>query len=393
MVFIRHLLLLSTLLISACSHLDNWRVYDEFSGVRSVMAASSMDVLIVHGMGHGMDDQPGSSLGYSLKLQAAMVKKLGFHQLEPDRARFHISKNGVLLGSVQRFEYRDAVDHQERRIRFFEVSWAESVKPIKETLLEINSERDYAESSPLQEHRLAGNAIGKRFINTHLADPLIYVGQYGRELRAVIQQAICIMTRADLKEGQPCDFESEEEVAEHIVWITVSQGSTLVFDSLSQLGNGSTGSARRETDDDSAKQIRMKKVNLAKRFAAATSHIYMLANQLPLLELAFLRAPTRLDWLNDYPCPADPSLEKAGAEPVPEVSGGRDAPPMRTTSDQYTGGLGGFLNMRAETLKTQGLENSRLNIVGFSDPNDILTYYFTDDLKAIALRLSSRMWK
>ncbi len=335
----------AALYLGGCGHVNQWQVHDRFDGVRSIYEANpAIDVLIVHGMGQAMEGPDGPHSGYSLPMQREIVRGLTAAERPPEIRTFPILSNGVLLGTVVSTSYEDAP--RARKVTFYELSWAESVKPIKTILLELEATRGYRETNPLEPRRARLNSLGKAFINTHLADPVIYSGSYGATLRNVVAEAVCILTRRAPEPGKPCDFGSEAKTPVPIAIVTVSLGSALVFDALNQL------LAQGRNEAGAAIQV-----------ARAASQMYMLANQLPLMDLRALQAPAGKAWLDAYPCPSS-GLEESGGD--------------------LQQGLAGFLQLRRlppGPEESGGPEIGPLAVTAFSDPNDLLTYFISERFK------------
>jgi hypothetical protein len=302
-------------------------------------------VLIVHGIGHGMAEPEQAVSGYSQLMQDGLAGGLGLSRTESNSTHFPISNNGVRLGTLVRTDY--ANPNATRRLTFYELSWAEAVKPIKTILLEIDGAQDYRETAPIEKVRAKFNSIGKAFVNTHLADAIIYSGEFGATLRIVVANAVCILTRISPPTDGSCDFRSPRRKPAPIAVITESLGSALVFDTLNELFIQSR-----------------ERASAAVQVAGATSQMYMFANQLPFFELRHVKMPTDANWLEDYPCPK------------------RD--PAEAGSPGTTPGLSGFIELRRlarSPEESTGAESQPLSVVAFSDPNDLLTYFLSERFK------------
>jgi hypothetical protein len=332
----------AAVMLTGCQHLDFVHVYDHFEGLKTTVDHNeSLDVLIVNGMGQAMEGSDENYSGYSSDLRRVLARRLGYAEAPSEELLFPIDQGGVRVGAVLRARYRRLGGASE--LVFYELSWAQAVKPLKTVLLELDGAPDYREKSPLEGQRAWLNSKAKAFLNTHLADPLIYSGELGAVLRRDVEQAICIMTRLNPVVGAACDFDAQEKAQVKVAVISTSLGSTIVFDALYELSK-QTGPRQ----------------NAALNVVAATTRVFMLANQLPLLELAKVGPPQAADWLDHYPC-------------LPE---GRAGPKAAGTGI----GIAGFLSLR-ETARTQRLTLPPLYIVAFSDPNDLLTYFITDRFK------------
>ena len=331
------------LVVAGCTHLNQWQVHDEFQGIGPVFQeARELDVLIIHGMGQAMEGMSTGPLnGYSRQLQTRLAHGVGIGNEHPTQLHV-VTASGVPIGSVAITSFGD----DSRRLTFYEVSWAEAVKPMKLALLEL-ADGKFRETSPLENQRAPLNSAAKAFLNTHLADPLIYSGAFGPAIREVASQAICLMTRGSPMAHGPCDFRAPAKSAAPIAMITISLGSAIVFDTILELSRG--------TPDERAAAIQV---------AGATRHAYMFANQVPLLELRDVSTPSSPGWLDEYPCRSNRGQEAAAA--LPER------------------GFGGFVQLRRQAM-TKATEAGAtlpvLAVTAFNDPNDVLTYFFTQRFK------------
>ena len=228
------------ILLGGCQHLAFTHVYDEFEGlcadksfaIRSTACLDkSLDILVIHGMGHAMEVDDPSYNGYSVSLQQKLVSRLGWAPSPVLTDTFPIHQGGIKIGSVVHTRYPKTATGSE--LTFYELSWAEAVKPLKIALLELGSPFSYREeNSPLEQKRAPLNSKAKAFLNTHLSDPVIYSGELGAILRRDVDEAICIMTRVDPEPGPPCDFNAPEKPRNSIAMVSISLGSTIVFDAV-----------------------------------------------------------------------------------------------------------------------------------------------------------------
>lgn len=361
----------AALLVTSCSSLSNWQVHDSFTGLRTTLnqAEKGVDVLVVHGMGQGMDGAGEPVAGYSYALQDRIAGRLE-PSWKPDLiGSWDIRVGGVTMGQINGRRFGSVAG---KHLTFYELGWAHALKAAKVVMLDLDAEEDFRERGPQQQLRAPLNSLGKTFVNTHLADPVIYAGSLGVTLRHVAQQAICYITRVQPPgPGLECDFTTASRKLPAIAVIAHSLGSALMFESLSELSSSWLGSgfSLRLPGSAAAEAAAMAEANarnaVAEEFAAAVAQVYMLANQLPLIELHNLRAPASPQWLEGYPCP------KPG---VREASG--DGPAR---------GLDTFLQLRQRSREGGPRERAGavgpVSIVAFSDPNDLLTYFVTDRFK------------
>lgn len=335
---------LVVVLMSACSQLDVYKVHDEFDGIQSLYETSdTISVLIVHGMGEHLP-------GYSQELQGSIAQRLDMVRDNQIVERRRLEANGYPLGTITRSRFIGRGSNK-KRFNVVELSWSEATMPIKTTLLELDKANKHKERGFLESQRLSLNSAGKAFVNTHLSDPVIYIGAFGPILRNTVKQAICSLfsDSPDQTAGRnvPCSFNDVPAATGELVIISSSLGSALVFDTAVELFSG-----------DGAERV------AAQKLISGTKRIFMFANQLPLLELRELDVVTGPNWLDNYPCPTR-SPEEASRD-RPQISG-----------------LRGFLTLRRGFgAKEEALDPKlTLSIVAFNDPNDLLTYEMTDRFK------------
>jgi hypothetical protein len=200
----------------------------------------------------------------------------------------------------------------------------------------------------LQDQRLSLNSAGKSFVNTHLSDPIIYGGAFGEVLRGAVKSAICVLLRGDSSaDSQQCDLGNTSVTAGDIAIVSSSMGSSLVFDTVSRVGETGTQSERAAVN----------------AFLQRSKRLYMFANQIPLLDLRELGDVSGPDWLNAYPC--------------------SERPPSSAAPSTGSRSLRNFLLLRRNVASpTEALDSSLvLNVVAFSDPNDLLTYGLSERFK------------
>lgn len=339
----------AVLSLTGCLHVDHWRVHDDVRGIESAMHGRSVTkVMTVHGM--GVDN----GAGYSRSLQVGVTEALapGYAlKLEGQRP---LMVEGRRLGTIT----WSTASGPSGRLAFYEVSWAEATEPIKKTLLELDAANGYRETTYLESHRAPLNSTGKNFVNTHLSDPVIYAGQFGAHLRSVMKAGLCQMLSWDKATETDCVFPPGVPSSESIVFVTESLGSAILFDALGELSEASGNRA-----------------SAARSVVERTAQVYMLANQIPLIELREIADLSGgPGWLDRYPCYQPPAT--AGREAALEI-----ARPPRAPSR----GLSGFLQLRsvvsgaAESGGQPALP--RLEFVAFSDANDLLTYHISERIK------------
>jgi hypothetical protein len=177
---------------------------------------------------------------------------------------------------------------------------------------------DRATSFAYQRATLNG-ALKTDLVNDCLSDAVVYSGQHGDLIRAAMKLTVCHELGGTLVAGQPCDLTSAGP-ERPIVVVTESLGSKVLFDAARAVYH--------DADPNPGARAAMDR-----RFASIQT-IYLMANQIPLLDIA-------------SPMPPASSLD----EMIGMMHAGRMAmAPERVAA------------MAAPT------------VVAFTDPNDLLSY-------------------
>lgn len=177
--------------------------------------------------------------------------------------------------------------------------------------------------------RAALNGELKRgLINDCMTDVVVYGGPSGKAIREAAEEAVCDAVGGRL-DGEACDVTPGASAAT-LAFVTESLGSKLLFDAILQVWDAT------EDRQDKAATERLA------RSLAMTRMMYMVANQLPLLDVAGSVA-TRPTW---------------------------SAPPVRPTTGSSAKDLFGLLSHARNVAPGSG----PMTVVAFSDPNDLLSY-------------------
>jgi hypothetical protein len=217
-----------------------------------------------------------------------------------------IDKDGEHFGAIRISDY---TQNGILTARVYEVTWSPTVDAIKE--------RQFAVDESYDAERVYGDKYLKTYLmNERLADPVLYVGTYRQHMQYPLLRGI---------ESVLKDFAPRDELA----IFTYSLGSYMTYDTLLAMSEGRPilGDA-----NYSASSVRA--------LIGHTNYIYMLANQLPLLELSEVRGP-------------------AHSEKMPDA-------------------VNQLSQVRAEHFRQSRLERQispiHLHLVAFTDPNDLLSY-------------------
>ena len=277
---------------------------------------TSLKVLMVHGIGEhlqGYSTRMSENLASTLNLNVANAR---FKEITITTKEYPNEDLGKLR--IQRYVNED----ESKEMLFYELTWS----PISE------QEKDIIAFDNSGEHsfrRASVNNTMKGFMNSHISDPLIYLGAAQTKIHVSVLSSLCWMISRDWDDldehtqehcsAERADFENvlDDEYA----FISHSMGSRIVTDSLQALVEYIEQEMQADPDEDLeyfVEYMQNKQIP-----------VYMLANQLPLLQL------------------------------------GRAIPDVTNQHDDYC--LADGKNFENRFFK-------ELTVVAFSDPNDIVSY-------------------
>jgi hypothetical protein len=297
-----------------------------FSGIDASIdrKEGSAKVLMVHGVGHHIP-------GYSTILLEKLAKELDLPVMESPFKELTLtdmddpSKD---LGDLRlnRLLSKD----RSRELLFYELTWS-SISEIEKEVLA------YDNSGQHSFRRAKVNDIMKKFTNDAIADPMIYLGEKQEDIQKSVGQSYCWMIShgwSDFPSGihEPCELTSpgrfKNAKKDDYIFISHSLGSRITIDALQRI-----------TRLVNNKEFQNDYPDLAKLHHALQDkivNIYMLSNQLPLLQL------------------------------------GRSLPEVLNEHGKYCSTKG---SNYAERFANE------THIVAFSDPNDMLSYTIPDGFK------------
>ena len=230
-----------------------------------------------------------------------------------------VGKHGAALRT-------DRISTQGRTIEVMFLSWSLLTAPYKAALAYDGSA---IKGSGIR--ATLNRQLKDGLVNDCLTDVVVYSGPNGNNIRQAMNETVCAALGGRF-DGNECDVPAGGSPAA-LALVTESLGSKLVSDSVLHIWNAATNS-----EDKTAIK------RLANSFAA-TKVMYMLANQVPLLDAAGSVAMDRI------------------LEPQPPSAPAR----MRTTEGDVFGLLS---RARRQALPGAG----PMTVVAFSDPNDLLSY-------------------
>jgi hypothetical protein len=275
-----------------------------------------LKLLMVHGIGHHLP-------GYSGRLQEHLMRALDLDVVDETVKNIQLADPAVTSGTIGSLRIlRFTNQARSRELLFYELTWSEITEREKAVI-------SFDDSGEWTFRRATLNAWGKSFFNSHISDPLIYLGDAQLPILASVRQSLCWMSAADWEDfadetHATCNILDQGRIeqlkGDDYAIVSHSLGSRIVMDMLSYV-------TRATADNEELNPIR-------DAYREKNIPIFMLANQLPLLELG--RAPAGVTGeINAY-CKAD------GAK----------------FAERYLG---------------------ELPIFAFSDPNDLLSYGIPPD--------------
>jgi hypothetical protein len=277
-----------------------------------------LKVIMVHGVGTHVP-------GHSARLSANLAQALGLSVVAPEAKGFPIetpSFPGETLGQLTVSRHTNTA--RDREMLFYELTWSPISQPAKDAIA--------FDSSAVFAHRRASlNNVFKQFVNDVAPDPLVYTGTGRERIQASVGQALCWALSTDWQDlpdtQQVCtpdrpDFVSRLDTDE-FAFITHSLGSRITTDGLQRLARVVEEAGRERPG------IR----HLSDSFRQRDVKVFMLANQLPLLQ--------------------------SGLEPA-EVQGAVPA----------------YCLPNGKSFASRLFQETEL--IAFSDPNDLLSYPIPD---------------
>jgi hypothetical protein len=282
----------------------------ENASTSGTSASDQLKVLMVHGIGI-------HAPGYSRRLQDGLIEEYGFENTDETVKTIAMRHPAYpdSLGVLRVHRYMTRQSSQE--MLFYELTWDSIVDQEKELL-----SFDYSTEASVK--RAPFNHTLKTFINNTVPDALMYNTRYRAPIQLSVAQAICwILSEKweDLpnNEERTCSIDNANYLSQ------VNQSSFAIISH--SLGSRISLDALQESMQHVAKQPGHQKVSEA--FKNKPMYIYMLSNQLPLLQMG---------------------------QGLPEVH------------DQTRS----FCTTEGEKYDERFFE--KLQIVAFSDPNDLFSY-------------------
>jgi len=254
-----------------------WITGREFDGLDSLFqgenepasgtsASDQLKILMVHGIGN-------HAPGYSRRLQDGLVAEYGFESTDETIKTIAMRHPSYpeSLGVLKVHRYMDL--ESSREMLFYELTW-DSIVDQEKQLLSF----DYSTEASVK--RAPFNHTLKTFINNTVPDALMYNAKYRAPIQLSVVQAICWIL-SEKWENLPNNQESQCTVSDsnylsefersNFAIISHSLGSRISLDALQE--------SMRLTSERPGYE------NIIEQFKNKPMYLYMLSNQLPLLQL------------------------------------------------------------------------------------------------------------
>jgi hypothetical protein len=237
-----------------------------------------LKVIMVHGVGTHVP-------GYSARLQANLAKSLGLGVIAPEPKEFPIEAvpfPGQNLGELS--VTRHTNEARDREMLFYELTWSPISQPAKDAYA-------FDDTAVYASKRASLNNAFKQFVNDVAADPLVYTGTGRERIQAAVGQTLCWALSADWQslpdKQQVCSPDNPAFASrldqDEFAFITHSLGSRITLDGLARLS--------KVIETFGAQRPEMARVS--KAFKERDIQVFMLANQLPLLQSGLEPASVR----------------------------------------------------------------------------------------------------
>lgn len=290
---------------------------DKFEGIKHYFdKGETVKVMMIHGVG---THHPG----YSARIRDNLSKSLNLTVLSrkpKDIILINPADKKTVIGNLRVTRMQD--EDRKHNLLFYELTWSDITSSQKSFLsYDMNKESAYKRS--------AFNNTVKGFLNDTAPDPMIYLTDKNHLILNATKQSTCWMlgkSWSQLKDKQKevCKVSSYQQIQhlnhENIIFITHSLGSRILIDTIVNIAD--------EVGRDDLKHHKEAQL-IINELKNKEFTVFMLANQLPMLQI------------------------------------GRPKPKVNQQISGYCTPKGKHYSGRIF---------KKLNIVAFSDPNDILSY-------------------
>ncbi len=287
----------------------------QFSGVIPHLKnqTGNMKLLMIHGVGNHIS-------GYATEFSEKLAKELNLSVTSKQHKNITLTDANnpdQKLGYLRIHRFLDKQRNNE--LLFYELTWSEITNPEKSILA-------YDNSGEYSFHRAKINDMLKKFSNDTAPDPIIYLGESRNAILTAFTQSFCWMISSSWQDlpssgAHICEVHDKYIKNDEYAFVSHSLGSRITIDGFQKVAD-SIGNAKPEN-------ILQKKSTIAEAFKNKHISLYMMSNQLPMLQL------------------------------------GRQLPKVSAKKPDYCVSTGNYYNDRML---------AKTSIIAFSDPNDLLSY-------------------
>lgn len=222
-----------------------------------------------------------------------------------------------------------------------------------------------------QKRVLVNRILKEQTLDRSLADAVLYIGSYGIKINFAMADSLCRSLTDDFTDA-PCDWATAALNAEKprtVLFVTHSLGSRIVYDTLLEMeGRPLRRDAAPVFDHGSTSQQR---TSVASNILAHNAATFMMANQLPLLGLTFVPPGYRSkDRDTPYLRIAEFSLGDLLVPREGPVIVPAHPDPLEATAQLNCGPN----PISCAALFRPAQSTQPMDVVAFSDTNDLLTY-------------------
>lgn len=356
---------LLSLVLCGCS---TPQVIGKFQGLKTIQQGTEhLHIILVHGI---KKQEPGWSGNFYQELEASLNKELEpphkLQQVGDDNwEKCIFIKGDGLLGDLTQCKVSDVPTTADgvlktvtlkssdgtKTVTITEVTWSPITTALKQKLLEYDKTNDLS-----KQRAWINRWLREGLVDDGFSDALAYAGEPGARIRDVVWKAICYSMTGKLEGSAACDLGKDKD---RFAFITHSLGSRIVFDAL-HVGKEERNLAEKNVS-------LMQKITTIDRVSAKTVALYMLANQLPLLEMAGVP--------DDKVTSVTTKIQNAdGTMSLLEEKDASATQASSLISRFMDDRRNAFPRMKALNLFAEEQEPPPVSIAAFSDPNDLLSY-------------------
>ena len=237
--------------------------------------------------------------------------------------------------------------------------------------------------------QVLNKSLKEQLLDLALSDAILYAGTYGAKLEHGLAEMLCrLVSDGHYDQNDWCRWRdvSDAALSSRFVFMTHSLGSRIVYDTLIDLAGQAPTRAGGSVFDDKDAVVKVRSI------VANTSAVYMFANQLPLLGLANVPITRRSDQdPNNYlQILSLPDIAGPLPEQQPPAPPRQSAPASDLCTENRIACLAALKHESAASLREAP---GRLDIMAFSDPNDLLSWpiprWYLQDTETLNLQITN----